>query len=203
MPSIVHVGPNATDKSSLKPVMPPRLERLANMKRKRGSSSYESSDSGLPSGKKPPRKTGSRSDASRLMIKSRPSKRQTPITVDDESDDGNAPDDKQEEKESSSSKPNEAVSDRPRLYIRIRLPKRPTDTAKDDHSNDRKLQKKEEDDDNYLEDSSPESSEDEYVPPRKRQRRRIQAISNRSSSRAQRTSTSASAVKHDKGVQTM
>ncbi|KAG1805560.1 uncharacterized protein BJ212DRAFT_1590781 [Suillus subaureus] len=228
MPRIIRLGPNVTlklmppspdsccdtckltDKSPLKIVIPSLSQRLANLKRKQLSSSSESSDSGLPTVKKLRRRTkklGDKPDTSRLTIKTRPLQRQNPTAVDDkdESDDGNAPDDEAEEEEEESQNPaeaNQAVSNASRLRNKIRLPRRQTDTAKDDNTSGGKPQEKEEDEDSYREASSSESSdeeEDEYIPPRKRQRKCLQSISNRLSSRT-RTSTSTSAAKHSDGV---
>lgn len=239
MSHIIRLGPNATlrlippspdccdtckltDRSPLKIIIPSLAQRLANLKRKQHSSSSESSDSGLPpvpkKSQRRTKKTGDKSDTPRLTIKTQPLQQQTPTAVDDkdESDDGNVPDDEAEEEEEESqslAEADQAVSDAQSLRTKIRLPKRQTDTAKDDNNSDGKSQEKqedEEDEDSYQEDSSSESSdesEDEYIPPRKRQRRCLQTISNLSSSRTctstSASSTSASAAKHDEGVQTL
>lgn len=109
---------------------------------------------------------------------------------------------KQEEESQSLAEETQAVPGQPRLFIRIRLPKRETDTVKDDDSSDVESLEKEEEEESYQEDSSSESgdeSEDEYIPPRKRQRTCFQAISKRSSSRI-RFTTSASTASTNKAA---
>ncbi|KAG1763932.1 hypothetical protein EDD22DRAFT_472022 [Suillus occidentalis] len=77
-----------------------------------------------------------------------------------ESDDGNAPDDEadddkveEEEESQNSSKGTQAVSNQPRLFIKIRIPKRQTDTTKVDNSNGGDESEKEEDSQSLAEDT--------------------------------------------------
>ncbi|KAG1842249.1 hypothetical protein DFJ58DRAFT_748204 [Suillus subalutaceus] len=228
MSHIIRLGPNATlklippspdccdtckltDRSPPKIIIPSLAQRLANLKRKHSSEFGPGLLPVLKKSRRRTKKTGDKSNTPRLMTKTQPLQKQTLTAVDnkDESDDGNVPDDEAEEEGEESQSPAEAVSDAPHPSLRIksRLPKRQTDTAKDNNTTDDKPQEKKEekeekeDEDSYQEDSSSESSdesEDEYIPP-KRQRKCLQAIPNSSPPRT-RTSTSASAAKHDKGA---
>ncbi|KIK38804.1 hypothetical protein CY34DRAFT_371011 [Suillus luteus UH-Slu-Lm8-n1] len=191
----------------------PRLFiKIRNPKRQTDTTKVDNSNAGDELEKELEKEDNSQSSATgaqavsnepRLFIKIRNPKRQTGTTKVDNSNAGDELEKELEKEDNSQSSATgaQAVSNEPRLFIKIRNPKRQTDTTKVDNSRDIKSHKKKEDDDSY-EDSSSEShdeSDDEYLPPRKRQRTRLQATSKFSSSRV-RSSTSVSAAKTKKRV---